>query len=220
MSYDEDGEDDGAAEDRRRLVDSLVERGYIETDTVEAAMRTVPREEFVPESARGRAYQDSPLSIGEGQTISAPHMVAMITERLDLRAGDKVLEVGTGRGYHAAVVAEVVGAENVYTVEYQEKLAREARENLPDGVTVVTGDGSKGLPAHAPYDRIYLTCAAPDVPGFLDEQLRDGGRAVLPVQRGGVQHLTTVDKNEEDGELVVDEGEPVRFVRLVGDEGF
>lgn len=211
-------EEDDPAEDRRRLVDSLVERGYVESEAVEEAMRAVPREEFVPESAKGRAYEDAPLSIGEGQTISAPHMVAMITERLNLSEGDETLEVGTGRGYHAAVVAEVVGAGNVYTVEYHEKLARDARENLPDGVTVVTGDGSKGLPAHAPYDRVYLTCAAPGVPDFLDGQLREGGRAVLPVQTGGVQHLTTVDR--KDGELEVEEGEPVRFVRLVGDEGF
>ena len=217
MSYDEDSEDD-PTEDRRRLIDSLVERGYIESEAVEEAMRAVPRERFVPDNFRGRAYEDAPLSIGEGQTISAPHMVAMITELLDLSEGDKTLEIGTGRGYHAAVVAEVVGADNVYTVEYHEKLASEARENLPDGVTVVTGDGSKGLPAHAPYDRIYLTCAAPGVPDFLDSQLREGGRAVLPVQKGGVQHLTTVDK--KDGELEIEEGEPVRFVRLVGDEGF
>ncbi len=205
-------------EERDRLVDSLVERGYIETEAVERAMRAVPREEFVPDDARGRAYQDAPLSIGEGQTISAPHMVAMITERLDASAGDKTLEVGTGRGYHAAVVAEVVGAENVYTVERREKLAREARGNLPEGVTVVTGDGSKGLPAHAPYDRVYLTCAAPEVPSFLDEQLREGGRAVLPAERDGVQRLVTVGKHE--GELEVEAGEPVRFVRMYGDEGF
>lgn len=206
------------ADERDSLVDSLVERGYVETDAVERAMRTVPREEFVPEDARGRAYQDAPLSIGEGQTISAPHMVAMITERLDATPGDKTLEIGTGRGYHAAVVAEVVGAENVYTVERQPKLAREARDNLPDGVTVVTGDGSKGLPAHAPYDRVYLTCAAPEIPSFIDEQLRDGGRAVLPAERAGVQRLVTVEK--DDGDLEVDEGEPVRFVRMYGDEGF
>jgi len=212
MSHDE------SDEDRERLVNSLAERGYIESDAVERAMRSVPREEFMPERVRNRAYEDSPLSIGEGQTISAPHMVAMIIERLDLSEGDETLEVGTGRGYHAAVVAEIVGPENVYTVEYHEKLAREARENLPDGATVVTGDGSKGLPAHAPYDRVYLTCAAPNVPDFLDDQLRDGGRAVLPVQSGGVQHLTTVEKRDEG--LEVDEGEPVRFVRLVGDEGF
>jgi protein-L-isoaspartate(D-aspartate) O-methyltransferase len=218
MSYDEDGEYEGTAEDRNRLVDSLVERGYIETEAVESAMRSVPREEFVPEDVRNRAYEDAPLSIGEGQTISAPHMVAMITELLDLSEGDEVLEVGTGRGYHAAVVAEVVGPENVYTVEYQAKLAREARENLPDSVTVVTGDGSDGLPAHAPYDRVYLTCAAPDVPDFFDDQLREGGRAVLPVQKGGVQHLTTVEKT--GAELEVEEGEPVRFVRLLGEEGF
>lgn len=205
-------------EDRERLVDSLVERGYVQTEAVERAMRAVPREEFVPQGVRGRAYEDAPLSIGEGQTISAPHMVAMVVEILDLSEGDETLEVGTGRGYHAAVVAEIVGPENVYTVEYHQKLAREARENLPDGVTVVTGDGSKGLPAHAPYDRVYLTCAAPDVPDFFDDQLCEGGRAVLPVQTGGVQNLATVEKTGEG--LEVKEGEPVRFVRLVGDEGF
>jgi len=218
LSHDGTDGDDGMADDRERLVNSLVERGYVESAAVESAMRSVPRERFVPESARGRVYEDAPLSIGEGQTISAPHMVAMITERLSLSEGDETLEIGTGRGYHAAVVAEVVGADNVYTVEYHEKLAREARENLPDGVTVVTGDGSKGLPAHAPYDRVYLTCAAPEVPDFLDEQLCDGGRAVLPVQKGGAQRLLTVDKT--GGEIKAEEGEPVRFVRLVGDEGF
>jgi protein-L-isoaspartate(D-aspartate) O-methyltransferase len=212
MSHDE------RDEDRERLVDSLVERGYVQTEAVERAMRSVPREEFVPEGVRGRAYEDAPLSIGEGQTISAPHMVAMVVELLDLSEGDETLEVGTGRGYHAAVVAEIAGPKNVYTVEYHQRLAREARENLPDGVTVVTGDGSKGLPAHAPYDRVYLTCAAPDVPDFLEGQLRDGGRAVLPVQTGGVQHLTTVKRTDEG--LEAEEGEPVRFVRLVGDEGF
>jgi protein-L-isoaspartate(D-aspartate) O-methyltransferase len=212
MSHDE------RDEDRERLVDSLVERGYVQTEAVERAMRSVPREEFVPEGVRGRAYEDAPLSIGEGQTISAPHMVAMVVELLDLSEGDETLEVGTGRGYHAAVVAEIAGPKNVYTVEYHQRLAREARENLPDGVTVVTGDGSKGLPAHAPYDRVYLTCAAPDVPDFLEGQLCDGGRAVLPVQTGGVQHLTTVERTDEG--LEAEEGEPVRFVRLVGDEGF
>jgi protein-L-isoaspartate(D-aspartate) O-methyltransferase len=205
-------------EDRDALVDSLVERGYVESDAVERAMRSVRRENFVPDDARGRVYQDAPLPIGEGQTISAPHMVAMITERLELSEGDETLEIGTGRGYHAAVVAEVVGPENVYTVERQEKLAREARENLPDGVTVVTGDGSKGLPAHAPYDRIYLTCAAPNVPDFVDEQLRNDGLAVLPTESGRNQRLVTVEK--QGGELSFEEGEPVRFVRMYGEEGF
>lgn len=205
-------------EDRDALVDSLVERGYVESDAVERAMRSVRRENFVPDDARGRVYQDAPLPIGEGQTISAPHMVAMITERLELSEGGETLEIGTGRGYHAAVVAEIVGPENVYTVERQEKLAREARENLPDGVTVVTGDGSKGLPAHAPYDRIYLTCAAPNVPDFVDEQLRNDGLAVLPTESGRNQRLVTVEK--QGGELSFEEGEPVRFVRMYGEEGF
>ena len=205
-------------EERGALVDSLLERGYVESDPVERAMRSVRRENFVPDDAGGRVYQDAPLPIGEGQTVSAPHMVAMITERLELSEGDETLEIGTGRGYHAAVVAEVVGPENVYTVERQEKLAREARENLPEGVTVVVGDGSIGLPENAPYDRIYLTCAAPNVPDFVDEQLRDGGRAVLPTESGRNQRLTTVEKH--DGDLSFEEGEPVRFVRMYGEEGF
>jgi protein-L-isoaspartate(D-aspartate) O-methyltransferase len=210
--------DGGYAEERDALVDSLVERGYVETDAVERVMRAVPREVFLPEDARGRVYKDSPLPIGEGQTVSAPHMVAMITERLDLSEGDRTLEVGTGRGYHAAVVARTVGAENLYTVERQEKLAVEARQNLPEEVTVVVGDGSKGLAEEAPFDRIYLTCAAPDVPGFIDDQLREGGRCVLPAETGGAQRLVTVEKR--DGETVVNEGEPVRFVRMYGEEGF
>ncbi|MFP4174324.1 MAG: protein-L-isoaspartate(D-aspartate) O-methyltransferase [Halobacteriales archaeon] len=208
----------GYADERDALVDSLVERGYVKTEAVERAMRSVPREEFVPDDAHGRVYKDAPHPIGEGQTVSAPHMVAMITERLDLSNGDKTLEVGTGRGYHAAVVAQVVGAENVYTVERHDELAREARENLPEGVTVVVGDGSKGLPEHAPYDRIYLTCAAPNVPDFVDDQLRDGGRAVLPTESGRSQRLVTVEK--QDGELSFEEGEPVRFVLMYGEEGF
>jgi len=208
----------GYADERDELVDSLAERGYVKTDAVEAAMRAVPREEFVPDDRRGRAYEDSPLPIGEGQTVSAPHMVAMMTELLDPSECDETLEVGTGRGYHAAVVAEIVGAENVYTVERQEELAEAARENLPDETTVVVGDGSTGLAESAPYDRVYLTCAAPEVPGFVGEQLREAGRAVLPAQTGASQRLVTVRKT--DGEVVVDEGEPVRFVRMYGEEGF
>jgi protein-L-isoaspartate(D-aspartate) O-methyltransferase len=206
------------AEERDALVDSLLERGYVESEAVENAMRAVPRENFVPDDASGRVYRDAPLPIGEGQTISAPHMVAMITERLGLSEGDETLEVGTGRGYHAAVVAEIVGAENVYTVERQEKLAQKARDNLPEAVTVVVGDGSTGLPEHAPYDRIYLTCAAPNVPDFVGEQLRDGGRAVLPAESGDAQRLVKAEKN--DGELSFEEGAPVRFVRMYGEEGF
>jgi len=211
-------EPDRRRDERDDMVDDLLSSGQIESDALEDAMRAVPRELFVPERATGKAYTDRPLPIGEGQTISAPHMVAMITERLDLSGGEKVLEVGTGRGYHAAVVAEIVGAENVYTVEYHNELAREARENLPGGTNVFVGDGSKGLRSEKPYDRIYLTCAAPEVPEFVDEQLRDGGRAVFPAGRRGRQRLTTVYK--QNGETKVQRKESVRFVRLVGEEGF
>jgi len=228
MTETDDTEDDGSdgyagvADDRREerdeLVDGLVRRGYVTSDAVERAMRAVPREIFVPDEAAPNAYADRPLSIGEGQTISAPHMVAMITERLGLKRGHKTLEIGTGRGYHAAVVAEIVGPENVYTVEYYDELAHEARENLPDAANVFVGDGSMGLPSHAPYDRTYLTCAAPEVPDSVGEQLRDRGRAVLPVGRRGGQRLVTVERRGD--ELTVEEGEGVRFVRLRGEEGF
>lgn len=204
-----------------QLVDDLVERGYIESKEVEEAFRKVPREEFVPPEVKDRAYRDTPLNIGEGQTISAPHMVATMTELLNLEQGHQVLEVGTGRGYHAAITAEIVGDEYVYTIERHRVLAGEARENLDrlgyGDVTVGVGDGSLGLPEYSPYDRIYVTCAAPEIPDPLTEQLRDGGRLVIPVGRGA-QTLYTVDKH--DGGLQREGRLGVRFVRLVGEEGY
>ncbi|MFP4632001.1 MAG: protein-L-isoaspartate(D-aspartate) O-methyltransferase [Halobacteriales archaeon] len=201
------------------MVDALVESGYVESPDVERAMRDVDRAEFV-DASPSLAYRDAPLSIGEGQTVSAPHMVAMMTERLEVERGHRVLEVGTGSGYHAAVVAAIAGADNVYTVEYHRGLAAEARDSLRRAgygdVTVVVGDGSRGYEAAAPYDRVYLTCAAPEIPGFLEGQLRDGGRAVLPVGRGA-QTLYVVERHGDDLETEADVG--VRFVPLVGEEG-
>ena len=123
-----DGEDPAAACDR--LVDRLVHRGYVEHQSTARALRAVPRHEFVPEGRRREAYADRPLAIGNGQTISAPHMVAVMTDLLSLERGDRVLEIGTGCGYHAAVTSEVVGPENVYSVEYDADLAREAQARL------------------------------------------------------------------------------------------
>lgn len=172
---------------RERMVERLSNRDCL-GKAVEAALRAVPRHEFVPESRRGVAYQDTPLPIGEGQTISAPHMVALMAELLDFSPGHRVLEIGTGCGYHAAVTAELVGPENVYSVEYHEQLTEQARENLDrtgyNGVSVRAGDGREGWPEFAPYDRAYLTCAASDFPPAVVEQVRPGGILLAPLGNG------------------------------------
>lgn len=211
-----------AAKDR--LILSLMRMGYIDTPEVEAAMRAVPREEFVLPELRDEAYVDTPLPIGSGQTISAPHMVAIMAEKLHLRPGMKVLEVGAGSGYHAAVASELVRpGGHVYTVERIESLAQSARKNLQraaysEEVTVVVGDGSKGLPEHAPYDRIFVACGAPSVPSPLVDQLADGGLMLVPVGSRFYQDLIRVEKR--GGRLMrTNEGGCV-FVPLVGEHGY
>jgi protein-L-isoaspartate(D-aspartate) O-methyltransferase len=202
-------------ERRVQLVDRLCERATLSEATA-AAMRAVPRHEFVPESRRDRAYQDIPLPIGDGQTISAPHMVATMTDLLALSPGDRVLEIGTGRGYHAAVTAEVVGAETVYTVEYHRSLARTARETLArtgyGEVSLRAGDGREGWHEHAPYDRVYLTCAAPELPPAVVDQLRPGGLLLAPVGDTS-QELVCAEKTP-DGSLDRERHGGVRFVPL------
>ena len=214
-----------AVEDRRnRLVDSLVRRGYVVSPTVEDAMRRVRREEFVPARLRPDAYVDTPLPIGEGQTISAPHMVAIMAEKLELSPGHRVLEVGAGSGYHAAVAAELVSpGGHVYTVERVKSLARFAEDNLSragysDTVTVIFADGSLGLPEKAPFDRIFVACGAPDIPSPLVDQLSDGGKMLVPVGGRMYQDLVKVEKK---GDRVVSEncGGCV-FVPLVGEHGY
>ncbi|MHB9288724.1 protein-L-isoaspartate(D-aspartate) O-methyltransferase [Halobacteriales archaeon Cl-PHB] len=200
---------------RDALVDRLTERDALD-ETTEAAMRAVPREKFVPDDVRDRAYQDTPLSIGEGQTISAPHMVAIMTDLLDLEPGLRVLEVGTGCGYHAAVTAEAVGAEGVYSVEYHERLAREARETLESAgygeVSIRVGDGKEGWPAHASFDRAYLTCAAPSLPSAVVEQVRPGGVVLAPV--GDRSQRLIRATRRADGSLDREDHGGVRFVPL------
>ncbi len=201
-------------EQRHALVEQLAARENLGEETL-AAMRAVPRHEFVPESTRDDAYSDRPLPIGEGQTISAPHMVAIMTDLLQLSPGESVLEVGTGCGYHAAVTAEVVGPENVYTVEYHERLAQRARETLGrlgyDDVSVRHGDGREGWPEYATYDRIYMTCAAREFPDALVEQLRDGGVLLGPLGNG-TQVLTRA--RHSGGALQRESHGRVRFVPL------
>lgn len=192
------------------------------SEPVIIAMSRVPRELFVPEHLEGRAYDDTPLPIGLNQTISAPHMVAIMCELLDLSPGMKVLEVGGGSGYHAAVMAVLVGPEgHVYSVERMPELVVQARKNLEKAkitnVTMVEANGSLGLPEHAPYDRISVAATAPQIPESLKQQLGLGGKMVLPVGRGR-QELLLVKRKDHGFE--VEEKMGVVFVPLIGVEGF
>lgn len=196
-------------------------RGNI-SDRVVEAMERVPRELFVPDGIRHMAYEDHPLPIGESQTISAPHMVAIMCDVLDLREKMMVLDVGTGSGYHSAVMADLVGPEgHVYSIERIPELVVYARRNLREAgienVTVVEGDGSGGLPEHAPYDRINVAATAPKVPDPLKIQLKVGGKLVIPVGTC-YQELVLVIRTDEGFELEHHGG--VVFVPLIGDHGF
>jgi protein-L-isoaspartate(D-aspartate) O-methyltransferase len=180
----------------------------------------VPRELFVPEAVRRRAYRDAALPIGQGQTISQPYMVARIAEALALRPGELVLDVGTGSGYQAAVLAEL-GAD-VVTIERLPELAEQARANLAAAgyrqVEVRVGDGTLGVPDRAPFDAIAVAAAAPAFPETLYEQLRPRGRLVVPVGGPRAQRLEVIVRSPE-GPAVV-HSVPCRFVPLVGEEGF
>jgi protein-L-isoaspartate(D-aspartate) O-methyltransferase len=195
-------------------------RGRIKESVIEA-MSLVPRELFVPDHLRIRAYDDTPLPIAHNQTISAPHMVAIMCDLLDLREGMTVLEVGGGSGYHAAVMANLVGPQgHVYSVERIPDLADLARKNLESAkiknVTVIEADGSIGLPEHAPYDRISVAATAPYVPEPLKQQLKIGGKMVLPVGRNYQELLLVTRKNG----FVTEEKMGVVFVPLIGEQGF
>jgi protein-L-isoaspartate(D-aspartate) O-methyltransferase len=185
------------------------------------AMEKVPRERFVPDDVRDFAYEDTPLHIGHGQTISAPSMVAIMCDILDVRDGDKVLDIGTGWGYHAAILSVLAGQGMVYSVERIPELAERAKmildETGHDNVKILVGDGSEGLQEFAPYDRINVAAAAPDIPGALAEQLAEGGRLVVPVGRY-LQELILVLKRNGMTETYRKGG--VAFVPLVGKAGF
>jgi protein-L-isoaspartate(D-aspartate) O-methyltransferase len=205
-------------DDRVRMVQQQIEARGVEDQEVLGAMLAVPRHEFVPERHRDMAYADQPLPIGEGQTISQPYIVALMTELLELDPGDKLLEVGTGSGYQAAVASHL--ADSVFTIEILEGLADEARERLRRlgyrDVAAQQGDGYYGWPEHAPYEAIVVTAAAGHIPPPLLEQLAPGGRMVIPV--GGVfqvQQLVLVEK-APDGKVTTRSLLPVKFVPLVG----
>jgi protein-L-isoaspartate(D-aspartate) O-methyltransferase len=209
------------ASDRLAMVDKQLRRRDIADERVLAAMERVPRELFVPQSISARAYDDAALPIGEGQTISQPYMVARICEALSLRGHERVLDVGTGSGYQAAVLAELAG--EVHTIERIPELAEEASATLDaagygDRVHVHVGDGTLGLPEHAPYTAIAVAAAAPEVPTTLYEQLEERGRLVVPIGGRRGQQLQLIVRSPE-GPAVV-RSVPCRFVPLLGEEGF
>jgi protein-L-isoaspartate(D-aspartate) O-methyltransferase len=217
--------------ERKSLVERLIAEGVLRSKPVINAMIKVPREKFVPPELKRQSYVDTPLPIGYGKTISAPHMVAMMNELLSLEVGNRVLEIGAGSGYHAATIAEIVAPEgavnpgHVYTVEILPELAKMAEKNLRETgyssrVTVIQGDGSMGYAAAAPYDRILVTAAAPRIPPPLIEQLKEEGLLVLPVGgQYGFQELLTVRK-EASGKVKVRSHGGCAFVPLMGEYGF
>ena len=208
-------------EDRRlRMVERQLRRRRVEDERVLSAMARVPRELFLPEAQRERAYDDAALPIGGGQTMSQPYMVAKMCELLSLHGDERVLDVGTGSGYHAAVLAEL--AAEVVTIERVPELAQRARESLAaagyDNVDVRVGDGTLGVPDRAPFDAIAVAAAAPVLPESLYEQLKVGGRIVVPVGARSNQRLELIVRSPE-GPAVV-RSVPCRFVPLLGEEGF
>jgi len=209
-------------EKRINLVKQLILERRIKSKEVEKAFLEVKREEFVPENIKNYAYIDSPLEIGNGQTISAPHMVAIMVEGLDIKKGQKILEIGAGSGYHAAIVSRLVGNKgHVYSIERFTSLGENAKKNLEktkiENVTIEIGDGSEGLQKYAPYDRIYVTCAAPDIPQPLIDQLKDGGKLMIPVGRMFCQ-LELIEKVKDKIHSKNLGG--CAFVPLVGKYGF
>ena len=205
---------------RRRMVEEQLRARDIADERVLAAMERVPRELFVPPSRQRLAYDDAALGIGAGQTISQPYMVARICEELALRGDERVLDVGTGSGYQAAVLAELAG--EVHSIERVGELAARARETLAaagyERVHVHVGDGTLGLPEHAPFRAIAVAAAAPRLPQALYEQLEPRGRLVVPVGRRRAQELQLVVRSPE-GPAVV-RSVACRFVPLVGEQGF
>ena len=206
--------------ERMRMVDRLVRSGYIKDPTVRTTFLTVPREAFVRREDRAAAYQDVPLPIGIGQTISAPSMIAIMLEEAQLRSGERVLEVGTGSGYHAALLASLVGPTHVISIERKASLAEWGRSNLASvgfaDVTVVVGDGSLGLPDRGPYDCILATAGAPRIPDAWPRQLNPQGRIVAPIGSSPRAQVLVVASRRSDGRLDVREGTPCAFVPLVG----
>lgn len=202
------------AAQRHGMVERQLQARGIKDERVLTAMAKVPREEFVPVDARAEAYSDGPLPIGYDQTISQPYIVAFMTENLRLKPSDRVLEIGSGSGYQAAILAELVA--DIYTIEIVEPLAKTAEATLQrlgyKNVHIKVGDGYKGWPEEAPFDAIIVTCAPENVPQPLTDQLKDGGRMVIPVGERFAQQLYLLEKR--NGQLKESVTLPVRFVPM------
>ncbi len=213
-------DDDPYTRDRHHMVQDQLERRHIRDQRVLEAMRNIPRHRFVPREQEHLAYIDAPLPIGSGQTISQPYIVALMTELLAVAPTDRVLEIGTGSGYQAAILSQL--AKQVYSMERLPDLAERARVVLTElginNVEVVTGDGSQGLETQMPFDGIIVTAAAPNVPKPLEKQLAEGGRLVLPVGSRVGQVLELWRRKDE--ELVCEKMAPVAFVPLIGKYGW
>jgi protein-L-isoaspartate(D-aspartate) O-methyltransferase len=211
---------DPFASDRQRMVEYQLRGRGIRDGRVLDAMARVPRHEFVPERFQAQAYEDHPIPIGYGQTISQPYIVALMLEALALEPTDKVLEIGTGSGYQTALLAEL--AASVYSIERHAGLAQNAERVLAKlgytNIVVLVGDGSEGLPQHAPFEAIIVSAAAPELPSTLVAQLRDGGRMVIPVGPAHAQELQLVQKQQ--GQLLVSYLEGCRFVPLITGQGY
>lgn len=208
---------------RSRLVADLKRWGYIKTPAVERALITVPREEFIPEHRRNEAYDDMPLPIPYGQTISAPSMIAIMLEESALSKGLKVLEIGAGSGYNAALVAEIVGPEKVISIERYDELAEWGRQNLQRcgyEVKVIVGDGSLGYAPESPYDRIIATAGAPRLPKSWIDQAVVGGMIIAPIGRSRFSQTLEIVTKVAEGNMEVRHGVPCAFVPLVGKEGW
>jgi protein-L-isoaspartate(D-aspartate) O-methyltransferase len=215
-----------------KLVDSLVKQGILRSPKVTLAMRTVPRSKFLPSEMQAYSATDAPLSIGFGQTVSAPHMVSIMNEALQLAVGHKVLEVGAGCGWQAATITELVTSQDeprsewghVYTTEIVPALVEQAKKNIMntgygDRVTIINADGSQGFSEKAPYDRIVVTAAAPEVPQPLLDQLKTCGIMVIPVGKASLyQNLMRITK-EADGKIKRENLGGVAFVPLTGKYG-
>lgn len=217
-AQDRDAKAEEMTEKRLRMVETQIRNRGVSDSRVLRAMETVPRHEFVPKNSVNQAYDDHPLFIGHGQTISQPYIVALMTEVLHLQPGDRVLEIGTGSGYQAAVLAELV--DSVYSIEIVEELGVEAAQRLEalgyDNVNVRIGDGYQGWPEEAPFDAVIVTAAPETVPRELVNQLAEGGRMVLPVGIG-IQELLLIER--KDGKVTQRHITSVRFVPMVhGDE--